>query len=115
MPYEDPDPLDPNMLVGVALPADADAVREMAIAFADEFARLGYDTERLLALFGQPFYRGAHQAWSVLGEAAVRDIVRDSVAFWGAWRVAVDERAAGLVQLELDDAGGAPVSREEGS
>ncbi len=31
MPYNDPDPTDPNVLVGVVLPADAEAMREMAI------------------------------------------------------------------------------------
>jgi hypothetical protein len=30
MPYKDPDPTDPNMLIGVMLPADAEATREMA-------------------------------------------------------------------------------------
>jgi len=40
MPFQDPDPTDPNMLVGVVLPADAEATREMAYVFAEEFARM---------------------------------------------------------------------------
>ena len=35
MPYQDPDPTDPNMLVGVMLPADAEAMRDMAYVFAE--------------------------------------------------------------------------------
>ncbi len=43
MPYKDPDPKDPNMLVGVILPGDREAINEMAYVFAEEFARQGYD------------------------------------------------------------------------
>ena len=49
MPFKDPDPTDPNMLVGVLLPANAEATRDMAYVFAEEFARLGY-TPRAVAL-----------------------------------------------------------------
>src|SRR5678815_1544505 len=68
MPYKDPDPNDPNMLVGVVLPAEAEAMRDMAYAFAEEFARLGYTREQLLWLFKNPFYGGAHGAYRTLGE-----------------------------------------------
>jgi hypothetical protein len=50
MPYRDPDPTDPSVLVGVAVPADAEAMREMAWVFAEEFARMGYDGPRILAV-----------------------------------------------------------------
>ena len=40
MPYGDPDPSDPSVLVGVEVPADAGAMREMAWVFAEEFAGL---------------------------------------------------------------------------
>ena len=49
MPFKEPDPTDPNMLVGVMLSADAEATRDMAYVFAEEFARLGYTT-RAIAL-----------------------------------------------------------------
>ena len=106
MPYDDPEPDDPNMLVGVVLPADRASVEEMAAAFADEFAALGYDEPRLLALFQQPFYAGAHEALQVLGEAAIRDLIHESVAFWSHLRVAVkdvdgsSEQEPQLVQLD---------------
>jgi hypothetical protein len=89
MPYQDPDPDDPNMLVGVVLPGDAESVTYMAETFADEFAMLGYDEDRLLVLFRHPFYAGAHQALQVLGEETIREIIRQSVSLWGRCRVSV--------------------------
>jgi hypothetical protein len=86
MPYDDPDPQDPMMLVGVGLPSGPEAQREMAWAFAEEFARLGYDATQILALFRRPFYAGAFGAWRQLGEAEVRAIVRETTAVWGRVR-----------------------------
>ena len=89
MPFDDPDPEAPSVLIGIGLPAGPEAVREMAYAFAEEFAAHGYDEERLLSLFRQPFYAGAHGALKVLGEAQIQIIVRESVATWGGWRVKI--------------------------
>jgi hypothetical protein len=83
MPYGDPDPSDPTVLVGVALPADLESVREMAWVFAEEFARMGFGARRIEALFRSPFYGGAHHAWRVLGEAEVEAIVAECAAAWG--------------------------------
>ena len=63
----------------------------MAYAFAEEFAALGFDEGRLLALFRQPFYAGAHRALLVLGEEAIATIVRESTAVWGRFRVKVHD------------------------
>jgi hypothetical protein len=86
MPYGDPDPDDPTVLVGVELPADAETVREMAYVFAEEFARMGFGAARILTLFRNPFYAGAHRALQALGEPAVAAIVQECVAVWGAHR-----------------------------
>lgn len=83
MPFEDPDPTDPNMLVGVVLPADADATRDMAYVFAEEFARFGYTREQLLWLFKNPFYGGAHGAYRGLGEQETLSIIDECIAAWG--------------------------------
>ena len=89
MPYDDPDPEDPNVLVGVSLPADRESIREMARAFAEEFAALGFDEARLAALFQQPFYAGAHRALKVLGQDEITGIIRESLQVWGRFRVVV--------------------------
>ena len=82
MPWGDPEPTDPTVLVGVELPADVEATREMAWVFAEEFARMGFDAERILWLFRSPFYAGAHGALQVLGEPEVAAIIAECVAVW---------------------------------
>ena len=52
MPYDDPEPDDPSMLVGIALPCDEATEREMAAAFADEFARIGFSAATGLSFSG---------------------------------------------------------------
>ena len=89
MPYGDPDPDDPHVLVGVSLPGDAGSVREMAAAFAEEFAAMGFDEDRILGLFRRPFYAGVHRALGILGEDGIRKIVRESVNVWGRRRLVV--------------------------
>ncbi|TAJ81732.1 hypothetical protein EPO44_17685 [bacterium] len=89
MPYNDPDPTDPNVLVGVVLPADAEAMREMAYAFAEEFVRMGYDGKFLLALFQNPLYAGAHGAYRTLGEEAILTIIDECLAAWGGIRFSI--------------------------
>ncbi len=92
MPYDDPDPQDPNVLVGVSVPVQGDmdhSMREMAYAFAEEFRALGYDEHRLMSLFRRPFYAGAHKAFQVLGEAEISKIVRESLSAWGGYRIVV--------------------------
>ena len=83
MPYDDPDPDDPHLLVGVSLPGDETTTREMAEAFADEFAQMGFDRDRLLRLFSNPFYTGAHAARQLLGDAEITRIVVDSLRAYG--------------------------------
>jgi hypothetical protein len=86
MPYDDPDPTDPSMLVGVMLPAAAETMTEMAYVFAEEFARLGYDQKRILWLFKNPFYGGAHGAYQALGEKTIRAIIDECLTVWGSAR-----------------------------
>ncbi len=91
MPFKDPDPTDPNVLVGVMLPADGEAMRDMAYVFAEEFARLGYTREQLLSLFKNPFYGGAHGAYRTLGENETLAIVDECIAVWGKIEVRVQD------------------------
>ncbi len=77
------EPDDPMELVGVVLPADAEAMREMAYVFAEEFVRMGYDKGKLLNLFQNPFYAGAHGAYRRLGKAEILTIVDECLAAWG--------------------------------
>ena len=91
MPFKEADPTDPNMLVGVMLPADAEATRDMAYVFAEEFARMGYSREQLLWLFKNPFYGGAHGAYRSLGEKEILSIIDECLNVWGNLRVSVQD------------------------
>jgi hypothetical protein len=107
MPYHEPDPDDPNVLVGVSLPGDEETTRDMAAAFAEEFALLGFDEERLMTLFRRPSYEGAHRAYLLLGEAEIRSMVREATNVFGRFRVVVHDRPEpreqNLVQIEIGE------------
>ena len=83
MPYDEPEFDDPQELLGVELPGDESVTREMAAAFADEFAQLGFTRAQILALYRRAEYAGAHQAWRLLGEDEVARIVDESLEVFG--------------------------------
>ena len=87
MPYDDPDPQDPMNLVGVGVPCNADAQREMASVFAEEFARLGYSRDRILKLFHNPFYAAPHRAFLDLGATEIERLVEEVVDLWSRVRI----------------------------
>jgi len=72
--YEEDDPF-------AFVPATAEAevgrdhLREMALAFIEEFRRMGWDDARILALFRNPFYRGPHLVYAARGDAYVRALL----------------------------------------
>jgi hypothetical protein len=104
VPYNDPDPTDPNVLVGVMLSADAEATTEMAYVFAEEFARMGHDKQQILALFKNPYYGGAHGAYKALGEASIQAIVDECIDAWGRVKITVQEvQGVQNVQSDSDD------------
>ena len=70
-------PDDPMALVGVGLEEDLDdqALEEMAWAFVEEYARMGWSGEKILRLFRSPNFRGPHRILRVKGEDYVRGLV----------------------------------------
>jgi hypothetical protein len=64
----------------VAVRADGVDATEIAVAFAAEFARLGYSGSRILKLFFDSFYVQAHTALRQLGERTIRHIVANAIA-----------------------------------
>jgi hypothetical protein len=120
MPYRDPDPEDPQVLVGVSLPAGRVEMGEMANAFAEEYAAMGFDENRIIALFHNPFYAGAHRALAALGEEEIERIARESVEVWGRFRVVVREpaepvRSGGPVRPRGGAGSGRPPLTNEGT
>lgn len=82
-PFEPDDPL---ALVGVAVDAKTGAVDEMARCLVEEYVRDGWDADRLLALFRNPFYRALHAIYRERGEEAVRALIAEVTGTWGVWR-----------------------------
>ncbi len=104
MPYGDADATDPMTLQGVAFDTDDDcAVREMAACFVEEYARSGFDGERILGLFRVKGYAGPHLAYRSLGEEAIRSLIGEILERWGPRprNIAVEYRAAGDVRLAV--------------
>lgn len=74
------------VLVGVGVVAGAGALEEMARCLVEEYVRAGWEADRLLALFRNPFYRTLHVIHRQLGEDCVRRLVTETAARWrGCW------------------------------
>ena len=69
------EPEDPLELVGVQMKEgpDEQALEEMARCFIEEYARMGWNGERILKLFRNSFYRGPNQILRAKGEEFVRE------------------------------------------
>lgn len=70
---------DPYELVGVPIPVEpgVDGDRELARAFAEEFALAGWPPGRILELFAQPASGRAHEIWRRRGAALIEELVGD--------------------------------------
>lgn len=84
MPYDDPDPTDPLTLHGVGVETDDDeAMRDMACCFIEEYARLGFDVDRIRQIFLGDEFAGPALARRVLGDSVIRAMIDEEVAKWG--------------------------------
>jgi hemerythrin-like domain-containing protein len=87
MPYQDPDPTDPMTFHAMGLETDDPGVhREMALAFIEEYMRMGYGRDRVISLFQIPQYIGPFLAYEALGEAVVAELVDEVAERWGGRR-----------------------------
>jgi hypothetical protein len=86
MPYGEPDPEDPLALQGIEVPGSESETRAMATCFAEEFARMGWATSRILRLFQDVRYAGPYRAFLLLGEKSIREIVAEAAFVYGVRR-----------------------------
>lgn len=75
---------DPFETVAVAIATAEDTTDEMARTFVEEFALLGFSASRVLSLFRNPFYAGAHMIYERRGEEFVRGLIREVFGADGA-------------------------------
>lgn len=74
-------PEDPLEIVGVVLdrPIDRPGLEAMARTFVEEYALMGWPAKRILTLFRQPFYAGAHDAYEALGEERIVELIEQTL------------------------------------
>ena len=106
MPHDEFVAEDPMELVGMILPGQPGMLEAMAETFVDEYVRLGWDEERLMALFRNPFFQGTYRVYHLRGEAYVRGLIRRTIAKWGIKAVpetrSFDKLRTPLHPIELD-------------
>ncbi|HEY5911467.1 MAG TPA: hypothetical protein VJA21_12775 [Verrucomicrobiae bacterium] len=83
MPKDEFDVEDPLELNGITLLTEEDTTDEMAECFIEEFMRLGYGPQEILALFRNPYYLGMNMVLEKRGEPFVRDRIARVFAQWG--------------------------------
>ena len=83
MPKDEFDFEDPLELKGVSFCTQEDTTEAMCECFVEEFLRLGYNQEQLLALFRNPHYLGMRMILEKRGEPFVRATVAQVFARWG--------------------------------
>lgn len=83
MPKNECDPEDPMELVGVELPhATESELRDMALCFAEEFIREGWNEERVMRMFRNPVYQGPYLVWKQKGDSFVQTVIQEAVRMW---------------------------------
>ena len=88
MPKDEFDFEDPFELNGMAFLSHEDTTNDMAECFAEEFMRMGYNHQQVLALFRNPHYLGPNMAFEKRGEPFIRDLIAEVFARWGRTGVA---------------------------
>jgi hypothetical protein len=63
------EPEDPMTLHANAVPGDPE---EMLRCLVLEYAWMGWDADRIMSLFRDPFYPALHSLWCAFGEAGIR-------------------------------------------
>jgi hypothetical protein len=98
MPKDEFDFEDPFELNGMALLTHEDTTNDMAECFAEEFMRMGYNHQQVLALFRNPHYLGPHMALEKRGEPFIRDLIAAIFARWGKVVTWPDASGSGVAQ-----------------
>ncbi len=93
MPKDEADPDDPMELAGAVFEATEAELAEAARCFIEEFAWLGFDRARLLAMFRDPSYRAVHGIWRQKGDAWVAALVDDVAREWAPVALDAERRS----------------------
>lgn len=74
--FEEDDPME---LAGMVVPLDGEKGRQaeesMIGCFIEEYLMLGYDQEKIVELFRDPFYQATHAVYLTRGENHIRQMI----------------------------------------
>lgn len=77
------EPDDPFEIVGVELPGQSEAqLRDMALCFAEEFVRDGWEEEKILRMFHNPQYHGPYMVFQQKGDDFIRPVIKEAINMW---------------------------------
>ena len=79
------DPEDPHSLEAQALPGGDPEV--MAVSLIEEFARMGFDRERVFYLFENPVYQATYGLLQLWGAEKTRALIDKTLARCGVFQV----------------------------
>ncbi len=96
------DPDDPMELVGVECDGDPDFMLECIV---EEYARMGWEPERILRLFASPHYPMLHNFWRARGSEAIRRKVEATSRRCGVFRFRTTQRPQADRLVEISPAG----------
>ena len=109
MPKDEFDFEDPFELNGMAFMTHEDTTNDMAETFIEEFLRMGYNHQQLLALFRNPHYIGPNMAFEKRGEPFIRNLIADVFARWG--KVVTWPDAGGNDVAQTSESAVSPISK----
>ncbi len=96
MTHKENEPDDPVEMIGIQLPHQTEEqLRDMALCFAEEFAREGWSREKLLKMFQSPFYQGPHLVWKQKGDDFILSVIDEAMKMWHPTRKRYDNNPEG--------------------
>jgi len=66
---------DPMQLVGKLMECGEEEIEEMGLTFVEEFARMRWPREEIMAVFANPHYRGPHTVYRAKGPAFISGLI----------------------------------------
>jgi len=77
------EPDDPIEMIGMEIPNQSEEqLRDMALCFAEEFIREGWDKEKIILMFHHPFYQGPYMVWKQKGGDFINSVVDEAIKMW---------------------------------
>lgn len=101
---------DPYELNGINAPGNKEF---MARTLIEEYARLGYGKDRLMAIFKNEFYQSAHNVYQDLGEEEIESIIDEVLGPRDGYSVEIEYTPENMDDSSTPFAGNGTVKSDE--